>query len=153
MSATDSDLHRGEAVENRDWLHEHAAKHLWRHFAPARVDKEVPIIVRGEGCHVWDDRGNRYLDGLSALFCNNIGHGREDVARAGAEQARELGFFTTWAYPHPRAIELATRISGLTPEGLNRVFFTSGGSEAVDSAIKMARHYHRLAGKPTKTKV
>jgi adenosylmethionine-8-amino-7-oxononanoate aminotransferase len=138
---------------DREWLHEHAKAHLWRHFAPARVDREVPIIVRGEGCYVWDDRGNRYLDGLSALFCNNIGHGRVDVAQAGAEQAQELGFFTTWAYPHPRSIELATRIAGLAPEGLNRVFLTSGGSESVDTAIKLARHYHRLAGKPTKTKL
>ena len=137
---------------DREWLHEHARAHLWRHFAPARVDREVPIIVRGEGCHVWDDRGNRYLDGLSALFCNNIGHGRADVAQAGADQAKELGFFTTWAYPHPRSIELATRIAGLAPEGLDRVFLTSGGSESVDSALKLARHYHRLAGKPTKTK-
>ena len=74
-------------AHDREWLHEHAKAHLWRHFAPARVDREVPIIVRGEGCHVWDDRGNRYLDGLSALFCNNIGHGRVDVAQAGADQA------------------------------------------------------------------
>ncbi len=140
-------------VHDREWLHEHARAHLWRHFAPSRVSRDVPIIVRGAGCHVWDDQGNRYLDGLSALFCNNIGHGRTDVARAGAEQAEELGFFTTWAYPHPRAIELATRIAGLAPEGLNRVFLTSGGSESVDSAIKLARHYHKLAGKPTKTKL
>jgi adenosylmethionine-8-amino-7-oxononanoate aminotransferase len=137
---------------DRESLHDQARAHLWRHFAPSRVDRDVPIIVRGEGCHVWDDRGNRYLDGLSALFCNNIGHGRVDVAQAGADQAKELGFFTTWAYPHPRSIELASRIAGLAPEGLDRVFLTSGGSESVDSALKLARHYHRLAGTPTKTK-
>jgi adenosylmethionine-8-amino-7-oxononanoate aminotransferase len=141
------------AEHDRAWLHEHAKAHLWRHFAPSRVDREVPIIVRGEGCYVWDDAGNRYLDGLSALFCNNIGHGRQDVAQAGAEQAKQLGFFTTWTYPHPRSIELASRIAGLAPEGLNRVFLTSGGSESVDTAIKLARHYHRLAGNPLKTKL
>ena len=140
------------APHDREWLHEQARAHLWRHFAPASVDREVPIIVRGEGCHVWDDRGNRYLDGLSALFCNNIGHGRADIAQAGADQAKELGFFTTWAYPHPRSIELASRIAGLAPEGLDRVFLTSGGSESVDSALKLVRHYYRLAGTPTKTK-
>ena len=140
------------APHDRERLHEQARAHLWRHFAPARVERDVPIIVRGEGCHVWDDRGNRYLDGLSALFCNNIGHGRADIAQAGADQAKELAFFTTWAYPHPRSIELAARIAGLAPEGLDRVFLTSGGSEAVDSALKLARHFHRLAGTPTKTK-
>ena len=140
------------APHDRERLHEQARAHLWRHFAPSSVGREVPIIVRGDGCHVWDDRGNRYLDGLSALFCNNIGHGRADIAQAGADQAKELGFFTTWAYPHPRSIELAARIAGLAPEGLDRVFLTSGGSESVDSALKLARHYHRLAGRPTKTK-
>jgi adenosylmethionine-8-amino-7-oxononanoate aminotransferase len=111
------------------------------------------VIVRGEGCYVYDQHGNRYLDGLSALFCVNIGHGRADIAQAGADQARELGFFTNWSYAHPRAIELAARIAGLAPGDLNRVFFTSGGSEAVESALKLARQYHKLTGKPTKTKV
>ncbi len=90
-------------------------------------DHEVPIIVRGEGCYVYDEHGKRYLDGLSALFCVNIGHGRADIAQAGADQAKELGFFTNWSYAHPRAIELAARIASLAPGDLNRVFFTSGG--------------------------
>jgi len=138
---------------DRESLHDQARAHLWRHFAPSRVDRDVPIIVRGEGCHVWDDRGNRYLDGLSALFCNNIGHGRADVAQAGADQAKELGFFTNWSYAHPKAIELAARIAQLTPGDLNRVFFTSGGSEAVESAWKLSRQYHKLTGNPLKTKI
>ena len=114
---------------------------------------EVPIIVRGEGCYVYDEHGKRYLDGLSALFCVNIGHGRADVVQAGADQAKELGFFTNWSYAHPPAIELAARIASLAPGELNRVFFTSGGSEAVESALKLSRQYHKLAGKPNKTKV
>ena len=87
------------------------------HFTPhgAYEDHEVPIIVRGEGCYVWDEHGKRYLDGLSALFCVNIGHGRADVAQAGADQAKELGFFTNWSYAHPQAIELAARIAELAP--------------------------------------
>ena len=89
----------------------------------------MPIIVRGEGCYVYDEHGKRYLDGLSALFCVNIGHGRADIVQAGADQAKELGFFTNWSYAHPRAIELAARIASLAPGDLNRVFFTSGGSE------------------------
>ena len=136
-------------------LQELAKRHLWMHFTrmSAYSDTEVPIIVRGEGCYVYDEHGNRYLDGLSALFCVNIGHGRADIAQAGADQAKELGFFTNWSYAHPRAIELAARIASLAPGDLNRVFFTSGGSEAVESALKLARQYHKLTGKPNKTKV
>jgi adenosylmethionine-8-amino-7-oxononanoate aminotransferase len=136
-------------------LQEMARRHLWMHFTrmSAYADHEIPIIVRGEGCYVYDEHGKRYLDGLSALFCVNIGHGRGDVAQAGADQARELGFFTNWSYAHPRAIELAARIASLAPGDLNRVFFTSGGSEAVESALKLARQYYKLAGHPNKTKM
>jgi adenosylmethionine-8-amino-7-oxononanoate aminotransferase len=139
----------------RSALQEQARRHLWMHFTrmSAYEDHEVPIIVRGEGCYVWDEHGNRYLDGLSALFCVNIGHGRADIVQAGAEQAKELGFFTNWSYAHPPAIELASRIAALAPGDLNRVFFTSGGSEAVESALKLARQYHKLTGNPNKHKV
>ena len=123
-----------------------AKRHLWMHFTrmSAYEDAEVPIIVRGEGCYVYDEHGNRYLDGLSALFCVNIGHGRADVVQAGADQAKELGFYTNWSYAHPPAIQLAARIASLAPGELNRVFFTSGGSEAVESALKLVRQYHKL---------
>jgi adenosylmethionine-8-amino-7-oxononanoate aminotransferase len=125
-----------------------AKRHLWMHFTRmgAFDQQDVPIIVRGEGCHVYDQKGNRYLDGLAALFCVNIGHGRAEVAQAGADQARELGFFTNWSYAHPTSIELAHRIAELAPGDLNRVFFTSGGSEAVESALKLARQYHKVTG-------
>jgi adenosylmethionine-8-amino-7-oxononanoate aminotransferase len=137
-------------------LQEQARRHLWLHFSRMGAyddDHEIPIIVRGEGCYVWDEHGKRYLDGLSSLFCTNIGHGRADIAQAGADQAKELGFFTNWSYAHPRAIELAARVAGLAPGDLNRLFFTSGGSEAVESALKLARQYHKLTGHPNKTKV
>jgi len=136
-------------------LQELAKRHLWMHFTRlgAYDDADVPIIVRGEGCYVWDEKGNRYFDGLSALFCVNIGHGRVEVAQAGADQARELDFFTTWSYAHPRAIELAARIASLAPGDLNRIFFTSGGGEAVETAFKLARQYHKLNGKPNKHKI
>ena len=119
----------------------------------AYADHEVPIIVRGEGCYVWDEHGNRYLDGLSALFCVNAGHGREELGEAAARQARELGFYINWSYAHPRAIELAARIAALAPGDLNRVFFTSGGSEAVESAWKLARNYHHVRGEGKRTKI
>ena len=137
-------------------LQEQARRHLWMHFTRMGAygeAAEIPIITRGDGCYVWDEHGNRYLDGLSALFCVNIGHGRHEVAQAGADQAKELDFFTNWNYAHPPAIELATRIAGLAPGDLNRIFFTSGGSEAVESAIKLVRQYHKLTGHPNKTKI
>jgi len=123
-----------------------AKRHLWMHFTRmgAYDGVDVPVIARGEGCYVWDTQGNRYLDGLSALFCVNAGHGRAEIGDAMAAQAAELGFYTNWSYAHPRAIELAARIASYTPGDLNRVFFTSGGSEAVESALKLARNYHRL---------
>ena len=116
-------------------------------------EHEVPIIVRGEGCYVYDEHGKRYLDGLSALFCVNAGHGRAELGEAAAAQAKELGFYTNWSYAHPRAIELAERIASLAPGDLNRVFFTSGGSEAVESAWKLARAYHKIRGDSQRTKI
>jgi adenosylmethionine-8-amino-7-oxononanoate aminotransferase len=136
-------------------LQAQAQRHLWMHFTRMGAygpDHEVPIIVRGEGCYVWDDHGNRYLDGLSALFCVNSGHGRAELGDAAAAQVRELDFITVWSYAHPRAIELATRIASLAPGDLNRVFFTNSGSEAVESALKLARSYHRERGNGQKTK-
>ncbi len=136
-------------------LQETAKRHLWMHFSRmgSYRDQEIPIIVRGEGCYVWDAHGNRYLDGLSSLFCVNAGHGRLELAEAGLAQARELDYFSLWSYAHPRAIELSERIARLAPGDLNRVFFTSGGSEAVEAALKLSRQYHRLTGNPSKTKV
>ncbi len=137
-------------------LQDLARRHLWMHFARmgsyADGGTDIPILVRGEGCHVWDENGKRYLDGLSALFCVNIGHGRTDIAQAAVDQAAQLGFFTTWSYAHPPAIELAAKIASLAPGDLNRVFFTSGGSEAVETAVKLVRQYFKVTGRPTKTK-
>ncbi len=119
----------------------------------AYADHDVPVIVRGDGCYVYDEDGKRYLDGLSALYCVNIGHGRSELGQAAADQAAELGFYTNWSYAHPRSIELATRIAGLAPGNLNRVFFTSGGSEAVESAWKLAKAYHGANGEPRRHKI
>ena len=142
------------AADESTWQR-HAKRHLWMHFTRmgAYADHEVPVLVRGEGCYVWDEHGKRYLDGLSALFCVNAGHGRAEIGQAAAEQSKELGFFTNWSYAHPRAIELAARIAKLAPHDLNRVFFTSGGSEAVESAWKLARNYHRMRGEGQRTKL
>ena len=133
-----------------------AQRHLWMHFSRMGSygpEHEIPIITRAEGCYVYDQHGKRYLDGLSALFCVNAGHGRTELGEAAARQVEELDFYTLWSYAHPRAIELAGRIASLAPGELNRVFFTSGGSEAVESAIKLARNFHRVYGKGQKHKL
>src|SRR5690348_16576247 len=108
---------------------------------------DVPIIVRGDGCYLWDTNGKRYLDALAGLFSVNIGYGYgEEVGQAALEQMRELPFYTNWSYAHPRAIELAAEVADLAPGDLNRVFFVSGGSEAVESAWKLARQYYLARG-------
>jgi len=141
---------------------EAARDHLWGHFTRHSVfePKEAggsggswPIITRGEGYKIYDDRGKEYIDGLAGLFVVQVGHGREELAEAAARQARELAFFPLWSYAHPRAIELAERLAAGTPGDLNRVFFTTGGGEAVESAWKLAKQYYKLVGKPTKHKV
>ncbi len=101
-----------------------------------------PIIVRGDGCYLEDDEGNRYLDALAGLFSVNLGYGfGDEIGQAAHEQMKELPFYTNWTYAHPRAIELAAEVASLAPGDLNRVFFVSGGSEAVESAWKLARQY------------
>jgi adenosylmethionine-8-amino-7-oxononanoate aminotransferase len=136
-------------------LSEQARRHLWMHFSRmgSYETHEVPVMVRGEGAYVWDQHGKRYLDGLAGLFTSQLGHGRTELAEAGAKQASTLAYFPLWTYAHPRAIELAERLSGYAPGDLNRVFFTSGGSEAVESAWKLVRQYFRLTGQPQRTKV
>jgi adenosylmethionine-8-amino-7-oxononanoate aminotransferase len=130
-------------------LQELARDHLWLHFTrmSAYAETEVPIIVRGEGCYLEDVNGKRYLDALAGLFAVQIGYSfGEEVGEAAAAQLRELPFYTNWSYAHPRAIELAAEVASLAPGDLNRVFFVSGGSEAVESAWKLARQYHAARG-------
>jgi adenosylmethionine-8-amino-7-oxononanoate aminotransferase len=139
-----------------DLLAECAKRHLWMHFTRHSTYEEgghVPIIVKGEGARIWDDAGRSYLDGLSGLFVVQVGHGRTELAEAAARQAAELAFFPLWSYAHPAAIELAERLAHLAPGDLNRVFFTTGGGEAVESAWKLAKQYFKLTGRPLKHKV
>ena len=132
-----------------------ARDHLWMHFTQHSDDPsvEIPTIVRGDGVYIWDANGRRYLDGLSGLFVVQVGHGRTELAEAAAKQASELAFFPLWSFAHPTAIDLAERLASHAPGDLNRVFFTTGGGEAVESAWKLAKQYFKLTGKPTKHKV
>ncbi len=130
--------------------------HLWLHFTRhSTYEKggEMPLIVRGEGHKIWDSHGREYIDGLAGLFVVQVGHGRDELAEAAARQAKELAFFPLWSFAHPRAVELADRIAAMAPGDLNRVFFTTGGGEAVESAWKLAKQYYKMTGRPNKHKV
>ncbi len=136
-------------------LQQMARRNLWMHFTrmSTYADSDVPVIVRGSGPYVFDSRGRRYLDGLSGLFVSQVGHGRTELAEAAARQASELAYFPLWSYAHPQAIELSERLADLAPGDLNRVFFTTSGSEAVESAWKLAKQYFKLTGQPERYKV
>jgi adenosylmethionine-8-amino-7-oxononanoate aminotransferase len=131
-----------------------AERHLWGHFTTMRSGlDETRVIERGDGCYVWDHHGNRYLDGLAGLFVSQVGHGRTELVQAASEQAAKLAYFPIWTYAHPTAARLAARLADLAPGDINRVFFTTGGSEAVESAWKLARQYFQATGEPGRHKV
>jgi len=136
-------------------LQKSARDHLWMHFTRmSSYDQvDVPIIVKGEGAYIYDAKGKRYLDALAGLFTCQLGHGRTDLVEAGARQGADLAFFPLWSYAHPIAIELAERLANMAPGDLNRIFFTSGGGEAVETAWKLAKNYYKLTGRPMKHKV
>jgi adenosylmethionine-8-amino-7-oxononanoate aminotransferase len=141
---------------DHDDLQEAARRHLWGHFTrmgPLQRGDELPVITRGEGAYVYDSHGRRYLDGLSGLFTVQVGHGRRELAHAGARQAGTLGYFPLWSYGHEPGIRLAARLAALAPGDLNRVFFTTGGGEAVESAWKLAVQYFAAIGQPQRRKV
>jgi len=156
MTTTEQTVPQTSSRFSEAELQQKAKDHLWMHFSRQSVMEEgggVPIIVRGEGHHIWDSRGKRYFDGLSGLFVVNAGHGRRRLAEVAAKQAEELAFFPIWSYAHPAAIELADRLASYAPGDLNRVFFSTGGGEAVETAFKLAKYFWKLQGRPTKHKV
>lgn len=133
-----------------------ARRHLWMHFTRMSAydeTRDIPVIERGEGAYVYDSNGKRYLDGLSGLFVVQVGHGRVELAEAAMKQASKLAYFPQWGYAHTPGVELADRLARLAPGDLNRVFFTTGGSEAVESAWKLARQYFKVIGQPSRYKV
>jgi adenosylmethionine-8-amino-7-oxononanoate aminotransferase len=127
-----------------------ALDHLWLHFTELGAYKDpsdLQVIVKGDGCYLEDANGKRYLDALAGLFCVNVGYGfGEEMGEAAAAQMRELPFAINWTFAHPRSIELAAELAELAPGELNRAFFVSGGSEAVEAAWKLARQYHAARG-------
>ncbi len=154
MTATPVQIEDAQGFD-ADTLAARARDHLWMHFTrqSSYATSPVPTIVRGDGAYVYDVNGKRYLDGLAGLFVVQVGHGRSELAQAAYKQASELAFFPLWSYAHPPAIELADRLADLAPGDLNKVFFTTGGGEAVETAWKLAKQYFKLVGKPMKHKV
>ena len=144
----------GAEVGDKQWQ-EAAKAHTWLHFTrhSSFNSADMLIIERGEGHHLIDSKGHRVIDGLAGLFTNNVGHARPELAEAAAKQMMELDFMPLWGYHHPRAIELTERLLSYAPKELTRVFFTTGGTEGVESAWKLAKQYFRLTGKPQKHKV
>jgi len=130
------------------------AENLLLHFTPFAEDRsKLPVIVSGEGCYVMDDKGRTYVDGLAGLFTNQVGNGREELGEVAARQMRELGFFPNWSFQHPRSLELAAKLAEIAPGDLSSTFFVSSGSEAVETAIKLARQYHHANGEPSRYKI
>jgi adenosylmethionine-8-amino-7-oxononanoate aminotransferase len=159
-SAGRSDLMLHEAMAagadvTEPMLQRSAKDHLWMHFTrhSPYQSGDMLIIERGEGAYLWDSKGRKVLDGLSGLFAVNAGHARPELAEAAAKQMMELDYMPLWSYAHPRAIELAERLLSYAPKDLTRIFFTTGGGEAVETAWKIAKQYFKLTGKPLKTKV
>lgn len=130
---------------------------LWLHFTRTSdwlgPEPSVPVLDRGEGCYVWDASGKRYLDGLSSLFCVQVGYGRPEMPEAAHRQMSKLPFATNWATAHQPAIDLAAALVERFPGDLNHAFFVNSGSEAVESALKLARQYHRANGDHDRYKI
>ena len=135
-------------------LEQAARDHLWQQFNKPSPERPAPLVIeRGEGCYVWDTSGRRYLDGMAGQYAVQVGHGRRELSEAAAEQASRLSFFPVWTNAHPPAVRLAERLATLAPDGFNRVFFTTGGGESVESAWKLAHQYFSLKGETQRTKV
>jgi putrescine aminotransferase len=127
---------------------------FWHSFADmAAVERNGEVVIdRGEGVHVWDETGRRYLDATAALWYCNVGYGRDEIADAAAAQLRRLSAYSTFGDLSNRpAIELAERVAALAPVPDSRVFLTSGGSDSIDTAAKIARRYWQLTGHPDRT--
>ena len=129
--------------EDNLWLHP------WEDMAKVGKNKRT-VIARSEGVYLYDTEGNRLLDGPAGMWCVNIGHGREEIAEAVAAQIRQMPYISPWSIANPPAAELSARLAPLTPGDLNHVFYTTGGSTAVDSALRFVMFYNNAMGRPEK---
>ena len=126
----------------------------WMPFTANRQFKQSPrLLTRADGMFFRDDKGREVLDGIAGLWCVNAGHNRTKIVQAIQDQAAELDFAPPFQMGHPKAFELAERLAAITPQGLNRIFFTNSGSESVETALKMAIAYHRVRGEGARTRL
>jgi beta-alanine--pyruvate transaminase len=122
-------------------------ENYWMPFTANRDFKNEPrLFAKGEGVYYWSHTGEKILDGTSGLFCSALGHGRKEIIDAVYKQLLELDYSPSFNTGHPISFEAASRVAEITPEGMNHIFFANSGSEAVDSAIKIALAYHRARG-------
>jgi len=131
-----------------------ALEAFWLPFTPNREFKARPrMLARASGMHYYDTDGREMLDGLAGLWCSLAGHGRHEIADAIAAQARELDFAPTFQFGHPKVFQLAQRLAAMAPGDLDHVFFCNSGSEAADTALKVALAYHRAKGNAQRTRL
>jgi beta-alanine--pyruvate transaminase len=127
---------------------------LWMPFTANRQFKAHPrLLAKAKGMHYWTDDGREILDGVAGLWCVNAGHGREEIAQAVSQQLQELDYAPPFQMGHPAAFTFAKRLTEITPGDLDHVFFTSSGSEAVDTALKIAIAFHRVRGEGTRQRL
>ena len=127
---------------------------FWLPFTPNRAFKRAPrLVVRAKDMHYFTADGRAVLDGTAGLWCSNAGHNRDTIVTAIQRQAEELDYAPPFQFAHPQAFELASRIAALAPAGLDRVFFCNSGSEAVDTALKIALAYHHVRGEGARTRL
>ena len=126
----------------------------WMPYTANRQFKADPrIITAAKGAYLTDAEGRKIFDGLSGLWCCGLGHGVPEIAEAVSDGLAQLDYAPAFQYGHPKAFQLAEKVTEFMPEGLNRVFFTNSGSEAADTSLKIARAYWRKKGVPSKTKL
>jgi adenosylmethionine-8-amino-7-oxononanoate aminotransferase len=140
--------------ERREGARLAGVENLMLHFTPnSEYWSKLPVIVSGKGCYVTNDKGRSYVDGLAVLFTMQVGNGRTEISEAAAGQIKDLGFFPNWSFQHPNSVELAEKLAQIAPGDLDTSFFVSSGSEAVETAIKLARQHHKANGDAERYKV
>lgn len=140
MVTNQVDVDLNHSLKEHGWLHFYQMNNL--------IQEQSPIVIsRGEGSKVWDTQGKEYIDGLAGLFCVNVGYGRQEIIDAIVAQLQKIPYVSPFAFPNEPAIELSAKLASISPMGKDaRVFFVTGGSEAVESALKMSKQYQRLRG-------
>ncbi len=147
-------MHAAEATGSTTGLTPAQLAAYWLPFTANRQFKKAPrLLTKAAGMHYWDHQGRQILDAVAGLWCVNAGHGRPRITQAIQAQAAEMDFAPPFQMAHPKAFELAERVAQLAPAGMGKVFFANSGSEAVESALKMALAYHRVRGEGTRTRL